>query len=95
MLDAPFCSFLRQEEKITPNSADGRFNDHEPPHFHAEYGDYAASFSINDLKLICGKLPPRVVALVLEWANSHREELLDNWLLVKKGKSPKKIKPLV
>lgn len=42
------------------------YNDHEPPHFHAEYGDYEASFSIDELKLLNGKLPKRVVALVLE-----------------------------
>ena len=71
------------------------YNDHEPPHFHAEYGDHEASFSINELKLINGKLPARVVALVLEWAFAHRDELQANWLLAKKGEILKKIKPLV
>ena len=32
-----------------------------------------------DLKLIEGRLPKRVVALVLEWAFEHRRELTDNW----------------
>lgn len=32
-----------------------------------------------DLKLIDGRLPKRVVALVLEWAFEHRNELLENW----------------
>jgi hypothetical protein len=45
--------------------------------------------------LLNGKLPKRVVALVLEWAFAHREELQANWQLVKDGKPPKKIKPLV
>ena len=36
-------------------------------------------FSIVDLKLIEGRLPKRVVALVLEWAFEHRSELLENW----------------
>ena len=31
------------------------------------------------LKLIEGRLPKRVVALVLEWAFEHRSELLENW----------------
>jgi len=37
------------------------------------------AFSILDLKLIEGRLPKRVVALVLEWAFEHRSELLENW----------------
>lgn len=69
-------------------------NDHVPPHFHAEYGSHEAIFSINDLKLIKGNLPPRAVALVLEWAFMHRDELLEDWKLARKEKPLKKIKPL-
>lgn len=69
-------------------------NDHEPPHFHAVYGSYKGVFSINDLKLIEGKLPPRVISLILEWAFLHREELLQDWELARKEKPLKKIKPL-
>lgn len=69
-------------------------NDHAPPHFHVKYGDYKAMFSINDLKLIEGKLPPRVISLVLEWAFLHREELMQDWDLAMKEKPLKKIKPL-
>lgn len=69
-------------------------NDHAPPHFHVKYGDYKAVFSINDLKLIGGKLPPRVISLVLEWAFLHREELLQDWELAMEEKPLKKIKPL-
>ena len=71
------------------------YNDHNPPHFHAEYGKYRAIFSIEDLRLIEGKLPSRVVSLILEWAFLHREELLTDWKLAR-AKSPlNKIKPLV
>jgi len=38
------------------------------PHFHAKYAGQTRVFSIVDLKLIEGRLPKRVVALVLEWA---------------------------
>ncbi len=31
--------------------------DHLPPHFHAKYGEYRASFSIQDLKIIEGGCP--------------------------------------
>ena len=44
------------------------FKEHAPPHFHAKYGGDRAAFSIQDLNLIEGRLPPRVVSLVLEWA---------------------------
>jgi len=32
-----------------------------------------------DLKLIEGRLPKRVIGLVLEWAFEHRAELIENW----------------
>ena len=33
------------------------FDDHPPSHFHAEYGEHEAVFSIKDGKMINGKLP--------------------------------------
>jgi hypothetical protein len=71
------------------------YNEHVPPHFHAKYEGQTASFSVNDLKLIEGKLPPRVIALVLEWAFDHRDELLSDWELAKAKKPLNKIQPLV
>jgi len=70
------------------------FNDHNPPHFHAKYGNQKAIIGIEDLSLIEGNLPPRVLALVVEWASLHQKELLKNWNgLIETGKF-KKIKPL-
>ena len=71
------------------------FKDHGIPHFHAKYGGQRASFSINDLRLIEGKLPPRVVSLILEWAFQHREELLENWTRAERKEDLHKIEPLV
>lgn len=71
------------------------YNDHNPPHFHAEYGKHRAIFSIKDLRQIDGKLPPRVVSLVLEWAFLHRDELLTDWELARSKSPLNKIKPLV
>ncbi len=72
-----------------------RYNEHNPPHFHAEYGNHNAVFSIKDLKITKGKLPKRVHSLVLEWADAHRDELMEDWYLAQ-GKAPlKKIKGLV
>jgi len=52
------------------------FNDHNPPHFHAKYGNQKAIIGIEDLSLIEGNLPPRALALVIEWASLHQKELL-------------------
>lgn len=71
------------------------YSDHEPPHFHAEYGSNKAIFSIKELKLIEGKLPKRVISLVLEWAFLHRDELMKDWELARKEMPLNKIKPLV
>ena len=46
------------------------FNDHEPPHFHAVYGEQEALIEIETLAIYRGYLPRRALALVLEWAPS-------------------------
>ena len=56
------------------------FGDHVPPHFHAEYGEFAAQFSIKDLGILEGYLPPKAIGLVVEWASVHQEELMKNWM---------------
>ncbi|MBN2018971.1 MAG: DUF4160 domain-containing protein [Sedimentisphaerales bacterium] len=71
------------------------YKEHQPPHFHAKYGEYRASFSIEDLRIIEGNMPKRVISLVLEWAFEHRAELLENWEHVKRKEELKSIEPLV
>jgi len=39
-------------------------------------------------------LPRRVVSLVYEWYDQHKEELLQNWLRMEKGEEIIEIKPL-
>ena len=55
------------------------YNEHYPLHFHARYGENRASFSIDELKIIEGNMPKRVVSLILEWAFEHRGELMEDW----------------
>jgi hypothetical protein len=55
------------------------FDDHAPPHFHAEYDEYKAVVEIHTLVAISGYLPSRVLGMVVEWASEHHEELLDLW----------------
>lgn len=70
------------------------FNDHPPPHFHAEYGGNEALFEIETLRIIKGNLLRRVRSMVLEWADLHRAELMENWRLAQSGNLPGWIEPL-
>lgn len=71
------------------------WDDHAPPHFHAEYGEYEIVVEIEMLRVLKGKMPVRARALVLEWATLHQKELFEDWELCRQEKMPKKIKPLV
>jgi len=70
------------------------FDDHNPPHFHAEYGGYKATIKIRDFTLTKGYLPPRALGLVIEWAALHQDELLNDWEIAKNNRSPINIEPL-
>ena len=70
------------------------FSDHQPPHFHASYGEAEALIEIETLAVYRGELPRRALALVLEWAVLHREELRQDWALARTGQSLRRIEPL-
>lgn len=70
------------------------WNDHAPPHFHALYAENEALIDIRTLDVIEGQLPRRALALVQEWAQQHRGELLEDWELCAHRQAPKKIAPL-
>lgn len=70
------------------------FDDHPPPHFHAEYGDHKAIIEIHTLVVIGGYLPPRALGLVIEWAAQHRAELLELWERAARQQPLFKIPPL-
>ena len=65
-----------------------------PPHFHALYAEHEALIDIRTLDVIRGRLPRRALALVLEWAAQHRDELMEDWKLCESLQQPKKIAPL-
>lgn len=69
------------------------WRDHNPPHFHARYGDYEVIISIKG-KVIDGKFPKRALHLVMEWLNLYKEELLENWERTQNGEPLKLIPPL-
>ncbi len=70
------------------------FDDHNPPHFHVEYGGNKAVIRISDFALMEGKLPPKIHGLVIEWSSLHREELEQDWEQAKQSKPLFKIQPL-
>ena len=70
------------------------WREHGPPHFHAIYGEHEAAIDIRELRVTRGYLPRRALALVLEWAVDHREDLLENWNLCRQLKPPRPIPPL-
>jgi len=70
------------------------YDDHNPPHFHARYGDESVVISIGALGILEGQMSPRALGLVIEWAALHKEELMEDWDLAQKDQSPKKIAPL-
>lgn len=70
------------------------WNEHNPPHFHARYGEYRVQIDILTLEVIRGKMPKRALALLVEWASLHRKELCEDWELCEKKQPTKKIAPL-
>ena len=70
------------------------YNDHNPPHFHAEYAEFEAVYTIETLEILRGKLPRRAHALVVEWATINRAGLMDNWRKARAAQPPTKLEPL-
>ena len=69
------------------------FSDHQPPHFHAWYGDYKVIVNIKD-GVVKGEMPGRALRMILEWLDVHRAELMNNWDKAQKGEPLDKIEPL-
>ena len=70
------------------------YNEHNPPHFHAIYGEYKAEIDIQTLQVLIGEMPKRAKALILEWADEHRTELMEEWELARQRQTLKQIEPL-
>jgi hypothetical protein len=66
------------------------YNEHNPPHFHAEYNGMEALFDIVNGVFMKGALPTTQSRYILAWYEFHKQELLDMW----NTKSFGKIKPL-
>jgi hypothetical protein len=96
LLFVPFCAFswlacLHFEYGIV---IEMYWSDHNPPHFHARYGEHRAEFDIRSLSVLNGQLPNKATSLVSEWAALHRDELLQRWDEARRHLPLNKIEPL-
>ena len=71
------------------------YDDHNPPHFHAEYSGRKAVFDFKG-NIIKGDLASRMATrLVREWVDLHVIELEEDWKLAVESKVINKIQPLL
>ena len=69
------------------------FKDHTPPHFHAWYGEYKVTVTIQN-GIVTGKMPQRALKMIFEWLELHREELFSAWEKAQTGEKLMYIEPL-
>lgn len=67
---------------------------HYAPHIHVRYGEYKAVFAIETADLLAGRIKPRQYALVQQWIELRRDELLRNWERACVGHQLEKVEPL-
>ena len=71
------------------------YNDHMPPHFHAEYNGTKVLVDIINAKILKGAFPAKQLKLILAWTVLHQDELMQNWELAKENEPLNKINPLI
>ena len=70
------------------------WNDHLPPHIHAEYAGASVLVDINGIEVLEGSISAKQLKMLLGWAALHQDELLENWELASKGEATFTITPL-
>ncbi|HOF88581.1 MAG TPA: DUF4160 domain-containing protein [Armatimonadota bacterium] len=70
------------------------YREHQPPHFHALYGEDEALVAIDSLAILSGRLPGRALGLVIEWATLHQDELRQAWRDAEAQQPIRQIAPL-
>ena len=71
------------------------YDEHNPPHFHAEYGGMKALIHIQTATVITGALPNRQLKMALAWCEIHKDELMQNWELARENQPLTPIAPLI
>jgi len=69
------------------------YDDHRPPHFHAEYGEFKVTVEIAT-GVVEGRFPKRALRALLEWHEMYRDRLVEDWELAERHLPLKKIPPL-
>jgi hypothetical protein len=69
------------------------YDDHNPPHFHAEYQDFEAIIEIES-GVIKGEMPRRALRLIYDWLDIYEDELTENWRRSQTQETLFKIQPL-
>ena len=54
-------------------------DDHEKPHCHAMYGDYAGSFSLESSDLFAGQMPTAQLLKIKNFILGNQDELMAKW----------------
>lgn len=65
-------------------------SEHNPPHFHVDYGEYHGIIDIRTLEMLEGNLPNKALVLIMQWGILHQDELMEIW----NTQNFKKIDPL-
>ena len=71
------------------------WDDHNPPHFHAKYGEHEAVFDIQTGEKMSGRFPNTGRKLVEDWIRQNKVELLDNWERARQGQPLNKLRGLI
>lgn len=71
------------------------YDDHNPPHFHADYNGQKILVDIIKGRVLRGVFPSRQLKFVLAWTEIHRDELMQDWELAKDNQPLIKIAPLM
>ena len=69
------------------------WREHQPPHFHAKYGDEEVIVEIETGELT-GNISQRVQNMIQEWRELHKDELMADWKLAEENRPLIGIKPL-
>jgi hypothetical protein len=69
------------------------WRDHIPAHFHAKYQDQEISVDVESGE-IKGTMGRKAIALLQEWRELHKLELIDNWELARQKRTLHGIEPL-
>jgi hypothetical protein len=67
------------------------WDEHPPPHFHAEVGEYRAMIDIETLEIIVGHIPRPQLRKVVTWGRTRSQELMEAWVRCRSDRNPGRI----